>query len=112
MVERLAKMESVVKDFSKSKVSTPPSNYLEAEPNLDIASVSDGNSPSPLSRLVFENDECVRPVADQVTVNVQSALTGVESPINHNEATLVDNDLEVEYTGMAPSPIASFKLTF
>lgn len=111
MVERLAKMESVVKDFSKSKVSPPPSNYLEAEPNSDIASVSGGTSPSPLLELVFENDECVRPVAAQVTVNGPSTLTGLQSPINHNEATLVDNDLEVEYTGMAPSPIASLKLT-
>lgn len=111
MVERLANMESVVKDFSKSKVSTPPSNYIEAEPNLDIASVSEGTSPSPPFELVFENDECVRPVAAQVTVNGQSALTGPESPINHKEATLIDNDLEVEYTGIAPSPIASLKLT-
>lgn len=111
MVERLAKMESVVKDFSRSKVSTPPSNDLEAEPNLDTASVSEGTSPSPPFELVFENDECVRPVAAQVSVNGQSAVSVFEPPINHNEATFIDNDLEVEYTGMAPSPIASLKLT-
>jgi hypothetical protein len=111
MVERLAKMEGVVKEFSRTKVSTPPSNEPEAEPNLHIALMSEGNSPNRLFEPVFERDEFVGPAAAQVSENSQSALTGLEPPRNHNGATVVDNELEIEYTGMATSLIASLKLT-
>lgn len=73
--------------------------------------MSEGNSPNRLVEPVFERDEFVGPAAAQVSENSQSALTGVEPPLNHNGATVVDNELEIEYTGMATSPTASLKLT-
>lgn len=101
MVERLAKMEGVVKEFSRSKISTPPSND-EAEPNVHISPMLGGTSPSPLSD--------PSSAAAQVSVNCQPALTGFEPPITHNQTTFVDGDIEVEYTGMEPSPTSSIKL--
>ncbi|KFZ20056.1 hypothetical protein V501_00316 [Pseudogymnoascus sp. VKM F-4519 (FW-2642)] len=107
MVERLAKMEGVVKEFSRSKVSTPPSNEVEAEPNLHIALMSEGTSPNRLFEPVFESDEFVGPAAAQVPENSLSAPTGLEPPLNHNGAAVVDNELEIEYTG--PSFIFSLQ---
>ncbi|OBT60346.1 hypothetical protein VE03_10110 [Pseudogymnoascus sp. 23342-1-I1] len=107
MVERLAKMEGVVKEFSRSKVSTPPSNELEADPNLHRAPMSEGTSPNSLLGPVFEKDELVGPAAAQVSENSQSAPTGLEPPFNHNGAIVFDNELELEYTG--PSFIFSLQ---
>ncbi|KFY45235.1 hypothetical protein V494_01053 [Pseudogymnoascus sp. VKM F-4513 (FW-928)] len=101
MVERLAKMEGVVKEFSRSKVSTPPSNEPEAEPNLHEALMSEGTPPNRLFEPVFEGGGFVGPAPARVSENSQSALTGLEPPLSHNGATIVDNEVEIEYTGHA-----------
>ena len=110
MVERLARMESVAKEFSKSKVSTPPSNQFDGGPDPNTILNAERTSLGPLSELVFEEDGFINASAIPTSENGQSALAEFEPHLNHNAAILVDNDLEIEYTGTAFSPIVFLKL--
>ncbi|CZR68021.1 uncharacterized protein PAC_17920 [Phialocephala subalpina] len=105
-------MESVAKEFSRSRVSAPSSNRFDAGPDPNTILNAERTSLDPSSELVFEEDGFINALAILPSENGQLALTLFEPHLNHNAAILVDNDLEVEYTGTVFSLIVFLKLTF
>lgn len=96
MVDRLAKMESVVKDFSRTtKLSNSPSNSLKNEvyPNA-INSIEAASLEYRASGLVFEDNETISMWDPPMSINGSLGSTDAE-PLNHADVT----ELEVEYTG-------------
>ena len=96
MVDRLAKMESVVKDFSRPKSSTSPSNSLDNDLHPNPINSIEASSPERrASGLVFEKFETVTMWDPPVSVNGSLGSTETE-PLNYADETEM---IEVEYTG-------------
>lgn len=95
MVDRLAKMESVVQDFSRTKSSTSPSNSLDNEIHQNPNSIEVTSPERRASGMVFEDNE---------TVNMWDPPTSVNGSLGSAEAEPLDyadetEMMEVEYTG-------------
>ncbi|KAG4428903.1 hypothetical protein IFR05_015617 [Cadophora sp. M221] len=96
MVDRLAKMESVVKDFSRTtKSSNSPSNSLDNDTYSNaIGSIEVASPDHRTSGLVFEDNETISMWDPPISINGSLGSADVE-PLSHAD----EADLEVEYTG-------------
>lgn len=104
-------MESIVKEFSRRNVSTPSSSDFESDPYPQTIPRMESTWLDPSSKPVFEDDRCPNPSAAPIPMNARPTMDEFAPPLNYDGSTLVDNDLDVEYTGTPLSPITFIKLT-
>lgn len=100
MADRLAKMESIVKESWGEKGLTPPGNqFIGFDSRIDLRNILDtpGNSLGSTFEPVFEEDELPSPSKAVIKEDGMSGLAELKS--THDASTTLGNDMNVEYPG-------------
>ena len=100
MADRLAKMESIVKESWGEKGLTLPGNqFIEFDSRFDLCNILDapGNSPGSTFEPVFEEDELTSLSKAAIKEDGMSGFAELES--THDASTTLGDENNVEYPG-------------
>lgn len=101
MADRLARMESIVKE-SWGRRGLPLGNqFIEFDSRSDLSSILDplGNSPNSTFKPAFEEDELTSLSKAAIRRDGMLGLADLES--SQGATTTLEDDMNVEYPGMA-----------